>query len=592
MKYRALLAALAVMVGCTIASTTAADATTSTVSPDADSYVQSSSPSSNFGANASLLVDGSSTTRVSYLRFPLPAAPAGETLTSAVLNVHTTTAPLAGSVDPQAVRTVGDDTWTETGITWNNRPAVGSQIGTINASAVDTAYSVTLDTAAVQAELGQELSLAVDETSLDNLYLMSRTGANPPTLDLTFAPSIRTFYVDCSAGSDSNDGLSSSTAWQTLAKASTATLNPGEQILLKRGCVWNEQLVAGWTGTATDPVVIGAYGTGANPTVQLNAGGTSTNDVDVLITGQYQTIQNLSASVAEPFLDSSCLEDDGSSVPVGWYVGFSLSSTANHNTLENLDGTALSAGVAMSDDTDHNLIRDSYFHDMHYLWRISKTSGALGSVGIVLHGDDNEFSGNLFERNLTECHYTDDGNFQHYGAPFEVYNANRNYVHDNQAFGHRKQFEMGHDTTHTTDDNVLAYNLFVSDYPGAVGPNIHNASNPFGPVNGTQVYNNTIVLTGADSQALVCSCSGGATVTNNILVAEWKAAYYSGTFTESGNVYWDYQATVDSTADPLVQFSSGSISPTSQKVDPLFVDPSSDFHLQANSPAAGAGMYP
>lgn len=154
---------------------------------------------------------------------------------------------------------------------------------------------------------------------------------------------------------------------------------------------------------------------------------------------------------------------------------------------------------------------------------------------------------------------------------------------------------MGHDSGHTTDDNVLAYNLFVSDAASAVGPNTHGSA-PHGPVHRTRIYANTIVFTGANSQAIVCGCAGGATVQNNLLVAEWKAAYYAGQIAESHNLYWDLQRTSDSSADPLVQFAAGAsasaIDSTSLRADPLLVDaavPGGDHHLSAGSPGVDLG---
>jgi hypothetical protein len=81
-------------------------------------------------------------------------------------------------------------------------------------------------------------------------------------------------------------------------------------------------------------------------------------------------------------------------------------------------------------------------------------------------------------------------------------------------------------------------------------------------------------------------------VRNNIFVAEGKAAFYSGTITESNNLYWDLQRTTDASADPWVQFNSASqtsLDATSRSVDPSFVDAAKDWHLQANSPAVDGG---
>src|SRR6266852_7043715 len=47
-----------------------------------------------------------------------------------------------------------------------------------------------------------------------------------------------TYYLDCLNGSDGNDGLSPSSAWQTIQRVNQAAFGPGDSILLKRGCTW------------------------------------------------------------------------------------------------------------------------------------------------------------------------------------------------------------------------------------------------------------------------------------------------------------------------------------------------------------------
>lgn len=74
-----------------------------------------------------------------------------------------------------------------------------------------------------------------------------------------------TYYVSSSMGSDSNNGTSSSSAWQTIAHVNAQTFQPGDSILFKRGDVWNESLATPSSGTAGNPITFDAYGTGAAP---------------------------------------------------------------------------------------------------------------------------------------------------------------------------------------------------------------------------------------------------------------------------------------------------------------------------------------
>ncbi|MCE9609222.1 MAG: autotransporter-associated beta strand repeat-containing protein [Chthoniobacter sp.] len=87
-------------------------------------------------------------------------------------------------------------------------------------------------------------------------------------IKLHVAPSSAlTYYVSQSAGNDANTGLTSAAPWQTLARASTVTLNAGDSILLKSGDTWNEELQPKGSGTAGSPIYIGSYGAGNKPLI-------------------------------------------------------------------------------------------------------------------------------------------------------------------------------------------------------------------------------------------------------------------------------------------------------------------------------------
>lgn len=92
--------------------------------------------------------------------------------------------------------------------------------------------------------------------------------ANQRLPDIDKKPSSRnTYYVDIQNGDDKNDGLNSSSAWQSLAKVSSSTFSPGDAILLRRGQVWYETLTLKSSGTAEAPITIGSFGEGSKPTL-------------------------------------------------------------------------------------------------------------------------------------------------------------------------------------------------------------------------------------------------------------------------------------------------------------------------------------
>ena len=172
----------------TVAGTTTT--VTQTVVPSADTYVNSAASATNYGTSSSLSSSGTGV--VSYLRFPLPAAPAGTVLKSATLRVQTTSLASAGSVDSHPVN-LGPSAWTETGLTWANRPAAPSpatQVGTITgATAVSTQRSTALTASAIAPFAGKDLNLTVRDSGTDSLWFWSRsvtTASQRPTLTLVY----------------------------------------------------------------------------------------------------------------------------------------------------------------------------------------------------------------------------------------------------------------------------------------------------------------------------------------------------------------------------------------------------------------------
>ena len=71
-----------------------------------------------------------------------------------------------------------------------------------------------------------------------------------------------TYYVDATAGSDSNSGTSPSSPWQSLAKVDAASFQPGDTVAFQGGQTWTGGLTITSSGTAAAPITVTSYGTG------------------------------------------------------------------------------------------------------------------------------------------------------------------------------------------------------------------------------------------------------------------------------------------------------------------------------------------
>ena len=157
----------------TITAGTATCPPTTTLTPTADAYVDASAGSSNFGTSTKLRVDTSPDVR-SYLKFNL-AGLSG--VTSATLRIFATSALTSG----YDVRSVSDNSWTETGLTYANAPAAATTVA--GSSGPVTASSWTSIDVTSLVTGGGDVSFAVTGRSTTALSLASReSGATAPQL--------------------------------------------------------------------------------------------------------------------------------------------------------------------------------------------------------------------------------------------------------------------------------------------------------------------------------------------------------------------------------------------------------------------------
>jgi subtilisin family serine protease len=162
----------------------------------ADAYVRDGSHAgSNFGTATSLAVKATSAAgnnRLSYLRFPLSGL-AGS-VTNAKLRLHGSRTTASSATD--SAYAVASNSWTETGINWNNRPTLGARQGTpvtITPAAQYYEWDVTVFVAAQKAAGATAVSLAVAmdvqvNDSPDSFGSREAAAANRPELVVTTAP--------------------------------------------------------------------------------------------------------------------------------------------------------------------------------------------------------------------------------------------------------------------------------------------------------------------------------------------------------------------------------------------------------------------
>jgi hypothetical protein len=110
---------------CGASEDSATSSTTATIYSVADAYVSSSSPDENHGDLNSMYVGASSEQDFTYVMFNLSSIPSDAEIISATLKFYlsSTEGEIYGSpADTIGTHYCSDNSWTELGITWNNKP--------------------------------------------------------------------------------------------------------------------------------------------------------------------------------------------------------------------------------------------------------------------------------------------------------------------------------------------------------------------------------------------------------------------------------------------------------------------------------------
>jgi subtilisin family serine protease len=162
------------------------------LAPVADSYVRDGHATTNFGTAATMetkLSSAAGTQRLAYLRFDLGATAA----TTAKLRLFGTLSATSTAKLKAQVFASGDTTWSETGITWNNRPATtGSALDEVTLANSTTGqwyeWDVSAFVRAQQANGRTSVTLVIKHSTVSTTYAKwnsRENAANQPQLLVT-----------------------------------------------------------------------------------------------------------------------------------------------------------------------------------------------------------------------------------------------------------------------------------------------------------------------------------------------------------------------------------------------------------------------
>ncbi|MFE1310639.1 DNRLRE domain-containing protein [Streptomyces sp. NPDC058755] len=174
------VALTAVAVAGLLTTAPVATAATTTFTPVADTYVQDSTPSTSYGTSTQFVVDNSPV-RQSFLKFTVSGVT--DPVTNAKLRIRTVSGN-NGSSNGGTFKAMTDTTWSETGTTWNNKPAIdGATLDTLGSVVKNTWYEI--DVTSLVTGNGT-FSIGATSPNSDGAYYDSReSGADAPQLVIT-----------------------------------------------------------------------------------------------------------------------------------------------------------------------------------------------------------------------------------------------------------------------------------------------------------------------------------------------------------------------------------------------------------------------
>lgn len=364
------------------------------------------------------------------------------------------------------------------------------------------------------------------------------------------------YHIDPS-GSDSNNGLSTSTPWQTVGKVNAVADQSLKSFRFKRGGTWSEELTLD-TASVTQ---VDTYGTGALPKIDTNQNGDCVTVTDAVNT----TIQHLHVDDCE-------------------FSGVNIHGGGTRNLVINdLRATGNIAGVKVSDDVDRTTpttIKGSNFIDNNRM-SVDTPGGDddSGAWGILMNGGKLVVENSFFSGHDSHSYdYTRDG------AAIEPYSCNASVTLDLKVFKNRAvdndtflETPLAHAscTPHIqlrAEENHIYGSLAIQK--GYVLMHRNDAGS------NVVIQRDTIRFTGSNRAAVIADLTI-ITFQNNIVYNSGTGGdsfAHANTSTIGYNIF-----------KPASHCPSSACGGTNQEnVDPLLVS-TTNRHLQDTSPAIDAG---
>lgn len=361
-------------------------------------------------------------------------------------------------------------------------------------------------------------------------------------------------------GNDGNPGTHPDSPWKSIARVNSHRFAPGDTVAFRSDATWTGGLVIRDSGAEGRPIVVTSYGTGARPVLRNPGSYTSSVRIDA----DHVVVEKLRMRDSHE-------------------AGVRISANSDHNIVRECEFSHMGAGVVILGTM--NLVTRNEVHDMVMVVNDEGGNNDYGANGFLVSGPGNVISYNRgWNLIAPSLDYGEDGGFVELYGNADATSVHHNWVQDSNGF-----FEVG-GKPGSAKGIRISYNVSLSNH-GVFGT-LHVSGTFVSDVSDFRMENNTIVDVreyGDRSFALLDLVGGGVPESflfrNNIVVLGRFSWLSNQEITRTHNLYHLRDATT------RLGPSGNTLGPGEIRVDPKFVNLTvNDFHLLEDSPAVDKGI--
>jgi len=428
-----------------------------------------------------------------------------------------------------------------------------------------------------------------------------------------------TYYVDAVSGIDSNSGLSTSSAWKTVQRVASKTLQPGDTVRFKRGQTFKITSATGYLklyedGNASNWITIETYGTGAKPIID----GQDLPDNCIYVRGDYYIIRDLEVinsdnqavliSNHDTLLENLDVHESGNCGIIHYGGGYNF--VVKNCTTYNITNT----GIALM-GSSVNKLRDTLLENC--------TTYNCGNDGISIHktGGGATAGANHTIRNCVGYSNPEEAIDIQTGLNVTVENC-LGYNNSRGSFVLSPDIDCvvrnclfygsggGYEFAIVGTESLKMYNNIIINGQGESKSKLMLISDENGPADNIEIYDNILVDTGGGkwSERLIWiddmdadKTLGSITIKNNIMISHRPFYYFRNKAANSsdvvidGNIYYHLTDSFSYGGSNFTQWQSKyGHDINGMEADPLVRNyyglTASAFKLKSNSPAIDRGI--